>query len=85
MSIEIIRRLDKIRYTGEFPGRIDVLLVPFQIAYQEILLDWPELTEKQFKDILAKHNIFVFPTVEDWKRFKDGKDNRKKSQLGRLG
>lgn len=78
MSIGIIRKLDEIGFTGEFPGRIDVLLVPFQIAYQEMLLDYPELTESQLKAVLKKYNILLFNNVDEWSKYKGIKENAHK-------
>ena len=70
IRIETLDKLYNCSFIGDFPGSIEVLMVPLATALQELVYYYPDITEAQLKTILKKSNIFVFPTVDDWVKYK---------------
>lgn len=67
---EIVLKLRDINFIGEFPNSISVLLVPLETALEEVKFYNTNITKAILKDYLRKSNIFLFPNVEDWIKFK---------------
>lgn len=70
--MEITELLKSLKYIGMFPQGIEVLLVPIDTAVQEAKVLDKELNSKKLKSILLKNNIYVFSTLEDYVKFKEG-------------
>lgn len=76
---ETIAYLTDLQFIGSFPGGIEVLLVPFKTAFEEMNLLEPEFTEAKLKNYLKISNIQVFSSSEDWAKFK-GLEKRKRNR-----
>lgn len=75
---EIIDRLYRLRYVGQFPGGYSVLLVSLDTATTEInYLFKMDLTSKQVKTFLKEEEIFIFNTPDDWFNFKTPKKEKR--------
>lgn len=77
-DLEKVEKLRRLRFIGDFPKGIEVLLVPLDTALNELLLDYPELTLSTLRGILTRRNIFIFSNLEQWVKFKNGEGNGKK-------
>ena len=72
LDIDVVYTLRHLRYIGLFPGGQETLLVPLSNALDEAKVINPELTKVQLKNILKKHNVRIYNSLDEYVR-----ENRK--------
>lgn len=76
---EILNKLRDIKFIGDFPLGIEVLLVPINTAVEEInYLLGTDFTNATFRTFLKSGDVFVFNNLEDWVKFKTPQKDKKR-------
>lgn len=72
LALNIVDHLKSLKFIGMFPQGIEVLLVSVDTAVQEAKVLDKELTSSKLKKLLEKNSIYIFNSLEDYVKFKDG-------------
>jgi hypothetical protein len=77
-DLEKVEKLRRLKFIGDFPKGIEVLLVSLDTATEELKLEYPYLTSSILKSILTRRNILIFSNLEQWVKYKNGTTSERK-------